>query len=700
MMKKMIYLGSLLFIFVVFSQVSGQSFTENSQNFSAIATETDFESFSINITFNSTQFTAITSRLLYNGVFTTGTRTGSGDDAILTSSFDIPLFTGFSSTETILGENQNTSQNSVLTMSGAAGRNRGGQTFTVGFNGFNGQFTPTAVVLNYTDNCNTGNDIRIVATNNGLPNESMIIASAEIPNQGFLRTRINFSTINADLFSGITYAIRGSCGDAGNAFSFNYQNTDVYGGGTLIHCTPFSNCVWSNFTDPTADMFFEILGNATVGNLTWEVSLTNLTGTFIENSTQQSQTIEELDFNLCNTDPQLNMPYINFTFANETAGQEALSASFLSSWTFFAGSGTITKSLTFNEASENPSYAFCTSPSDETITAEPTVTYDNDASQPRGYSPGELTLTNSTTSVTLFLLPTASGIFATIQVLTIAGNPISGARIVLSDSDFGNLESRTTADSGTATFFVDPFNVYTIQASATGFVTFSGTNMFATTEFTIILSGALANVTDPTAGITFTIIPTAAFLNNNTDFTFEFDINAALANLDTYGFFLSNGTDVLATSSIGNTPGGSTISLSFNTGNQTNIIMNSFYIVGTQEQNITRVWIVRDDNTLTQWSIRNFAVRLSKYLNEGIFGITNLGLALIVFIAIFMITGILSFKFGLSSPVAIASIVWTLVAFFDVGLGIFPNPIGAIPNFPTVLIGAITITVALREVYK
>jgi len=431
----------------------------------------------------------------------------------------------------------------------------------------------------------------------------------------------------------------------------------------------------------------------------WQFSAVNSSGTFEINSTTFPGTHNIINFSICGASPQ-DIPYINFTFANETTAQEALSASFLSTWTYFLGSGSITKSLTFNDATENTDYAFCGNPSASTFFASPVVTYDNSESQPRGYNPGQLTLTNTTTEVTLFLLPTGLGIFATIQVLNVAGNPISGARIVLSDTEFGNLESRTTSDSGTATFFVDPFNVYTITVSATGFETFQGTNMFATSEFTVILSGAGVNVTDPTAGITFNIAPTQTFLANNTNFTFQFDIDATLSNLDSYGFFISNGTDILGTSAIGTTETGSLISLSINTGNETGIFMNAFYIVGSQTQNVTKTWIVRDETVLTQWSIRNFADRLSTYLNQGIFGITDFGLSLLVFLLIFVITGVLSFRFGLNSPLAISSIVFTLVALFDVGLGIFPNPIGAIPNFPTVLIGAITLTAAIREVFK
>ena len=49
------------------------------------------------------------------------------------------------------------------------------------------------------------------------------------------------------------------------------------------------------------------------------------------------------------------------------------------------------------------------------------------------------------------------------------------------------------------------------------------------------------------------------------------------------------------------------------------------------------------------------------------------------------------------SPAAIMTMVFVLVAFFDFGLGIMPNPVNAINHFPTFLIALLAIGVWINE---
>jgi hypothetical protein len=54
----------------------------------------------------------------------------------------------------------------------------------------------------------------------------------------------------------------------------------------------------------------------------------------------------------------------------------------------------------------------------------------------------------------------------------------------------------------------------------------------------------------------------------------------------------------------------------------------------------------------------------------------------------------------MSNPTAIGVIVFCLVAFFDVVLGLMINPVNAVPHFPTILIAILLIGLLFREVYR
>ncbi len=133
-----------------------------------------------------------------------------------------------------------------------------------------------------------------------------------------------------------------------------------------------------------------------------------------------------------------------------------------------------------------------------------------------------------------------------------------------------------------------------------------------------------------------------------------------------------------------------------NTGDNTDLIMEVFWTINNNQTNITRIWLVLDTSD-EGFSIKTFFDDLSIYLTSGLFGLTNFGLGIIIFMIILITTGIMSFKFGITSPAGISIIVFAMVLFFDVGLGIMPNPIGAVPNFPSIFVGVVFLGLFLKE---
>ncbi|MBD3252883.1 hypothetical protein GF386_04075 [Candidatus Pacearchaeota archaeon] len=78
-------------------EFSNEEFLENSQTYNSSTYETSSESFILNITYDSSEWTSATGKLFYNGTSYAGTRTGTEDDLTFSKQIDIPLLPGSSS---------------------------------------------------------------------------------------------------------------------------------------------------------------------------------------------------------------------------------------------------------------------------------------------------------------------------------------------------------------------------------------------------------------------------------------------------------------------------------------------------------------------------------------------------------------------------------------------------------------------------
>ena len=86
------------------------------------------------------------------------------------------------------------------------------------------------------------------------------------------------------------------------------------------------------------------------------------------------------------------------------------------------------------------------------------------------------------------------------------------------------------------------------------------------------------------------------------------------------------------------------------------------------------------------------------YLDGGIFGLKKgFGLNIILFLVIFIITGIFSWKFGLTSPLAIMGIIFGMMLLFDVVLGLVYFPYNPNWHFPTIFTFILFLLLIWRE---
>jgi hypothetical protein len=58
----------------------------------------------------------------------------------------------------------------------------------------------------------------------------------------------------------------------------------------------------------------------------------------------------------------------------------------------------------------------------------------------------------------------------------------------------------------------------------------------------------------------------------------------------------------------------------------------------------------------------------------------------------------MSYKYGATSPIGVMAIVFGIIFFFDVAVGLLPSPVSAIPHFPTFISAIILGALIIKEV--
>ena len=412
------------------------------------------------------------------------------------------------------------------------------------------------------------------------------------------------------------------------------------------------------------------------------VSTTNLT----------NQSVDAIAFNItyqtCGTGQIV--PFLNFTYKNETVSQELITAFVSSStWDYWLGTGSVKKTYTFSDATEETNSTFCFYPPDHTVNTNFTFRYDNTESQQRTYADA-ISLTNSTTETTLWLLPTNDGIFVTFQILNAADQPLEGAIVTITRSGFGTIAQETTGASGSVTIFLNPNFVYTLTVAKTGFPTFTATQTFTLTEYTINLGTSQTPGTDLTRGITITSLTPklGETLINGTDYNFSLGLSSSFWTIDSFGFVLQNSTNGTVLASV-SSPTTGIVSTVINTGENRSIVMDYFWVINGSYVNSTYIWSV---SNLGSGSINGFFVRLREYIGDGIFGIDTFSAAIIFFVLTFILFGVLSAKFGLANPLSIIVSAGVFIILLSI-LGIFHKNIA-------LLAGLVVLGIILREVTK
>ena len=411
-----------------------------------------------------------------------------------------------------------------------------------------------------------------------------------------------------------------------------------------------------------------------------------------------SQTVTALNFGFCNTTS--TVPYLNITFLDETSLGAINASVSASSWDYWAGEGTIYKSFSFSTTNSTANYSFCVDNPGINITTNVSFSYVNDSYPQRTYSDIGKILSNVSTIQTLYLLATADGNSVLFQVTNTADQLLSGVSISANRSVGGTvttISTGITGADGTLTLVLDPDISHTFLFTKAGYPDYLTTLSPTQSSYTITLGSSAVTYNSTIRGITTDISPKNNTLLNDTAYDFIFNVSSSFWDVSEFGFNLrlANGSRVTGGSSA---TVGTPVTLNYDVNNQSIIYMEYYWVIDGNYTNATRNWVVTDTG-YTQWSINNFFTDLKTYIDSGLFGLDNFGRYLIIFIIIFTTVGIMSYKFGLSSPLVVSASTFFVIFLFDVVLDMIPT-IRGVDNLLTFISGIVLVIIIFREVQR
>lgn len=452
---------------------------------------------------------------------------------------------------------------------------------------------------------------------------------------------------------------------AGEIFSINVEgptSATLFYNGTEYTTTKSGN----DFTR-TLQMIAGELGNHSVY---WRFDNT-------QDSRLTYQIVSETVFTLCNA--TYDITFLNISFKDES-DLSVINASIpTSTFIYWLGDGTVTKTLTFINTSVNFNYEFCATPN-RTLNFNSLIQYKQGSAYPqRIFSQTGLILTNTTTDLTLYLLGVSDGLFVTFQVFggqsnALEGVSVSGTR-VLEGSD-QTVAQGTTDAAGTVTFWLNPDFLHTFTYIKTGFETIIESLFPTQTLYTVTMgSGAVAGVNDTAEGVQITILPQGSFLDKDTFYTFTYTINSSSLDLDEFGFelFYNNGTSIHSDTSTVST--GGTLDKSFNTSNETRLSITYYYITDGTRIEGTTYWLIYE---ASDFSIYHFLTRVGTYISANIFGILGddggyFAKAMLSIVILILVTGSISLRYGLSSEAAVTGLLFGVIFMLNM-FNLIPTP--------------------------
>jgi len=372
-------------------------------------------------------------------------------------------------------------------------------------------------------------------------------------------------------------------------FIYNYTNYTVEP--SLISGLAYS--LTSSIITPSVGMEFR---NDTNVPFYWNIRYGTGART---NTTVRYQNSSFVALTLCNA--TYDTTFVNITFKDETDSSRINATIDSSTFYYYLSDINSNKTLTYSTAVNNTEYPFCFTPSTKIAnTIIERIQYALPGYPQRRFSAIDTALTSTPTNQILYLLASTDGTYSTYQVQTSSGSPLADVAITVERQIGGSwtlIESGNTDSAGAVTFWLNPDYDYRITATKTGYPSVQVTVRPSQSTYTIVMevSSQAAEYSSNLEGLKWYIYPAPGRLDTNTTYLFQFNISAALENIETCKFEIANTTTILDTTSGCNANGGN-LSISFNTSNH--LLLRGRYYVDIGDGFITL-------DTDAQWRILN-----------------------------------------------------------------------------------------------
>ncbi len=433
----------------------------------------------------------------------------------------------------------------------------------------------------------------------------------------------------------------------------------------------------TNFNVGTTSNFSQLItapstvsGNLENISFLW---ILNIDGTD-NNLTEHNQTVGDFFLDNCTN---ASTQTLNFSIIDEDT--EASIAADITG-TFNYSLNEIFKTFDLTSPDRNTTQ-MCIFPSRATFTDDYSLLYEATDYPQRGFSDRGIVLTNISVDIPLYLLHIDEGIFGRFRIVDSFERSLSGVRGVMERTIGGStvtIEIEESDDSGLMTFWLDPDVTYTFTFSLTGFETESFSLRVTTGEiFTVTLRGGISVTNNQSfeTGIISSFSPSNIILQNNTNYTFMFNMTSSYWTVTDCTLFIQNGSTVLASSSASFDSDSCDISIIYNTSGLDTIISKAVYSLNGTEISKQREYRVRYTYE-GEFSLKNLIDDLKAFGQAGFNDFTRI---IIAFIIITSIIASLSIKAGLREPISMTILTLALVWFFSY-IGWMTISYDSIPN--------------------
>lgn len=375
----------------------------------------------------------------------------------------------------------------------------------------------------------------------------------------------------------------------------------------------------------------------------------------IFSSYSSSQVVNSTEFNICNvSDYYLNTTFLNITFLDEETLTRIGGQIDTSTTEYWLGDGSVTEELIYSNLTNMSEYNFCFTPNGSTMLNTRTFQYSATGYPQRKYD-DSTDLTSTITHKTLYLLSSADGIYATIQVVDENGDTLSEVEVTMERQFAGvwTIVGKETSDgAGAVTFWVNPDYDHRFTLEKDGCVTNTETIRPTQTTYTATIN--CLGVDDeiyiaPIEGIRYFLLPASGLLSTGNQ-NFSFQVVSSKDNIVNVKFEIVNGSGyVLDSLSSACASAGCTISKMYNVTSSQNIKgryyvdLGDGYILVDGDAHWIEVDIPARDGTFKQFWL-NLRGVFDEWHEEGEDTTNTSDFNRIVFIFLFLAIGIATFN--------------------------------------------------------